>query len=104
MNRCHLPVYRSPRKAIPISPAPRRIKDQDSFPFPKNVPKFTPTSPEEEGMMNSTMDRTRMHMLNHEIRFRKVAPMAISFHHGHWCRMFGSFMLIVSNMRTMPVF
>src|SRR5512141_2594972 len=81
-NRCHLPDFRCPRKANPIRLAPRRINDHDSFPFPKIFPPLTSTSPEEEGMMNKTRDRTKVHMANHDAPFCNLVPMSVSFHYG----------------------
>jgi len=51
--------------------APRRINDHDSF--PRIFSPLTPTSPEEDGMMNRTRHINKMHMLNHVVRFRTKA-------------------------------
>ena len=78
-----MPVFRSPREAYPIRVAPRRINDHDSFPFPMIFSPLTPTSPEEDGMMNRTMDRTRGQMLNHNARSPKLDAKTICFYNGY---------------------
>ena len=54
--------------------------------------------------MNRTRDRTKVHMLHHEIRFRKLVPMGSPFimDAGLTCTLY--YVFIDSNMRTMPVF
>jgi len=62
-----LPLFRSPREANPIRLAPRRINVHASFPAPMVFSPLDPISTEEDGMMNRTRDRNKVHMLNHDV-------------------------------------